>query len=79
MRALIAVVFLALTAFAVPASGEPVGYCLAQDACTSVDAGDGSACAYNGQGRGSAVVACTDGSDVSVTRCEAGQGCMDLL
>ena len=79
MRVLIAVALLALTALAVPASGEWVGHCVAQDACTGVDIGDDDACVYNGQGRGTATIACTDGRDVSITRCEAGNGCRDLL
>jgi hypothetical protein len=79
MRAFLAVALLALTALAVPASGEWVGHCVAQDACSGVDAGEDQTCAYNGQGRGSALVVCTDGHHVSVTRCEAGSGCRQLL
>ena len=78
MRALVAVALLAMTALAVPTSGEWVGHCVAQDACTGVDAGEESTCVYNGQGRGTALIACTDGRDVTVTRCEAGAGCRDL-
>lgn len=78
MRVLIAVSLLALTALAVPAAAEPLGHCVAQDACTSVTVGEDSTCVYHGQGRGTAWIVCTDGHGVTVTRCEAGNGCREL-